>query len=148
MFATVLAGVMVFVLGQFILKLVLEPIVSLKEQFGFLSAFCLRYQAKLTNTNATPEVRDELRSLTGLIVAKRRAVPFYKIAARILNLPNERQVSDACRLLNRIGYAIVPIKQQFAPPPVQEIDGEIYGAFQVARDLDKVGELLKVTVKY
>ncbi|WP_417826181.1 hypothetical protein [Thalassospira povalilytica] len=147
MFATVLAGVTVFVLGQFILKLVLEPIVSLKEQLGLLSAFCLRHQAMLTNTNATPQIRDELRSLTGLIVAKRRAVPFYKIVARILNLPNEREVSKACHLLNKIGYAIVPYKQKFGPI-VHEIDGEIYDAFQVARDLDKVGELLKVNLRY
>ena len=40
MFLTILAGVSVFVIGQFVLKLILEPIVSFKESLGALSAFC------------------------------------------------------------------------------------------------------------
>ena len=39
MFLTVLSGVLVFVLGQFILKLVLDPIVELKRKIGEISAF-------------------------------------------------------------------------------------------------------------
>ncbi len=46
MFLTILAGVSVFVIGQFVLKLILEPIVSFKESLGALSASVLGIQRK------------------------------------------------------------------------------------------------------
>lgn len=62
-FLTIFAGVSVFVLGQFILKLVLDPIVSFKESLGTLSAFFLRHQAKITNANASDKMQNELKIL-------------------------------------------------------------------------------------
>ncbi|WP_193332714.1 hypothetical protein [Pseudoalteromonas ulvae] len=74
-FFTILAGVAVFVTGQFILKLILEPIVSLKESLGELSAFCLRNRAKITNANAnanaTLEMQLEFKFLGSKLISKR-----------------------------------------------------------------------------
>ena len=53
---TILTGVSIFVIGQFVLKLVLDPIVTFKTVLGELSAFFLKEQAKITNATATEEI--------------------------------------------------------------------------------------------
>ena len=49
MLKTILSGVFIFVLGQFVLKLVLDPIVSLRNVFGEISALFLREQRNIVN---------------------------------------------------------------------------------------------------
>ncbi|WP_228010110.1 MULTISPECIES: hypothetical protein [unclassified Vibrio] len=72
---TVVSGFLVFVLGQFVLKLVLEPIVSFKEALGSLSAFCLKNRAKITNANASLDDQNELRQIISIILSKKRSNP-------------------------------------------------------------------------
>lgn len=79
MFLTILAGVSVFVIGQFVLKLILEPIVSFKESLGALSAFCLRHTAKITNCAATPDDRKEMHLVISMILVKKQGIPFYQL---------------------------------------------------------------------
>ena len=94
-FFTIIAGVTVFVLGQFVLKLVLEPIVSFKESLGNLSAFCLRNRSKISNANATSELSDELKQITATIISKKQAIPFYSALAYPLGLPRAPLIFSA-----------------------------------------------------
>ncbi|HCH5920277.1 TPA: hypothetical protein NK048_004818 [Vibrio parahaemolyticus] len=101
---TVLSGFLVFVLGQFVLKLVLEPIVSFKEALGSLSAFCLKNRAKITNANASLNEKSELRQIISTILSKKEAIPCYSKVARILRLPSEIDLLKACQNLNFVAY--------------------------------------------
>lgn len=139
-FFTVLAGVAIFVLGQFILKLVLEPIVSFKESLGHLSAFCLRYRAKITNANASIELQNELKVLTSTILSKSESIPFYSAFARVLGLPNQAAIVESCRLLNGISYEVVNETSQQK--------GKLNGPVEILMDLQRVSELLKVRLDY
>ncbi|QKU90880.1 hypothetical protein HPY16_14475 [Vibrio cholerae] len=101
---TVVSGFLVFVLGQFVLKLVLEPIVSFKEALGSLSAFCLKNRAKITNANASTGDQSELRQIISTILSKKEAIPFYSKVARLLKLPSEVNLLKACMNLNFVAY--------------------------------------------
>ncbi|ELB2836537.1 hypothetical protein [Vibrio alginolyticus] len=101
---TVVSGFLVFVLGQFVLKLVLEPIVSFKEALGSLSAFCLKNRAKITNANASLDDQNELRQIISIILSKKEAIPFYSKVARLLKLPREVDLLKACKNLNFVAY--------------------------------------------
>lgn len=139
-FFTILAGVSVFVLGQFILKLVLEPIVSFKESLGNLSAFCLRYRAKITNANASLELQNELKVLISTILSKSQSIPFYSAFAKVLGLPNQSSIIESCRILNGISYEMVRETSQH--------HGKLQGPAQILMDLQRVSELLKVRLDY
>ena len=101
---TVVSGFLVFVLGQFFLKLVLEPIVSFKESLGSLSAFCLKNRAKITNANASLSEQNELRQIISTILSKKEAIPFYSKIANPLRLPSEFDLLKACKNLNFVAY--------------------------------------------
>lgn len=137
---TILAGVAVFVISQFILKLVLEPIVSLKETLGELSAFCLRNRAEITNTNATLEMQHELKRLSSTLISKRQAIPFYNFFARILFMPTENNIIESCRSLNLISLEMVKETSMH--------QGATHGAIEILLELQKISQLLGVRLDY
>jgi hypothetical protein len=138
-FLTILSGVTVFVLGQFVLKLVLEPIVSLKNIFGELSALFLREQARITNANATDEIQNEIKRLSSSILANRQAIPFYKCVAFILRLPNDESLINACGSLNKISYRVVGQRPATS-------GNDIYA--EILNEMKKVSKNLKTTLEY
>ena len=105
--STILAGVSVFVIGQFILKIALDPIVSFKTTLGELSALFLRKQAEITSATAPKSTQNEIRILTSSILAHKQAIPFYQIFSFILRLPTEEAVSDSCLSLNWLSYNVI-----------------------------------------
>jgi hypothetical protein len=137
---TILAGVSVFVFGQFILKLVLEPIVSFKESLGELSAFCLRNRAKIINANATIEMRDELKRLSSTIISKRQAVPFYRFFSLFLRMPSEKNIIESCRSLNAISAEMVK--------DTSKHQGSLHGPVEILMELQNISKLLGVRLDY
>lgn len=137
---TIIAGVTVFVLGQFVLKLVLEPVVSFKESLGNLSAFCLRNRAKISNANATPELAEELKTLTAIIISKRNTIPAYSFFSFVLRLPKENEILKGCQLLNGVAAEMVKDTSQH--------QGNLRGCIEIVNDLQNVGQKLKVRLDY
>ncbi len=103
---TILSGVTIFVIGQFILKLILDPIVAFKTALGELSAFFLREQAKITNATATEEIQLEIQRLTSSILSHRHTIPFYRFFAFFLRLPYNKRLIEGCHALNSISYHV------------------------------------------
>ena len=140
MFLTILAGVSVFVIGQFVLKLVLEPIVSFKESLGALSAFCLRHTARITNCAATPDDRKEMHLVISMILVKKQGVPFYPAVARLLWLPSEQDLIESCRTLNYISTEMVKEMSMHK--------GGIAGTIEISEGLKEVSDKLGVRVDF
>lgn len=137
---TILAGVSVFVIGQFILKLVLEPIVSLKISLGELSAFCLNNRAQITNANATLEMQNELKKLSSTLISKKQAIPAYQFFAFFLKMPCENNIVESCKSLNLISTEMVK------GTSMQQVN--IQSSIEILSELQKVGELLGVRLDY
>lgn len=136
---TIIAGVSVFVIGQFVLKLVLDPIVSLKIILGELSALFLREQAKITNANASEDIQNELKRLSSSILAYRQAIPLYRFFAFILCLPNDKSLLEASQSLNLVSY----LAMKNAPDIKRENK-----CFEIHKEMKKIGDKLKIRIKY
>ncbi len=132
--AAVVSGFLVFVSGQFVLKLVLEPVVSFKESLGALSAFCLANSAGISNANASKAHRAEFREVKAAVLSKKAAVPWYTAIAFLLALPEESALRKADELLNEVGYGMVG-------------EGRL-SAIETTQTLRNAGQLLGIRVFY
>ncbi|MDO6686671.1 MULTISPECIES: hypothetical protein [unclassified Agarivorans] len=139
MLTTIIAGVTVFVIGQFILKLVLEPVVSYRESLGSISAFFLQNRAAITNFNATKDMQEELRVLIATVLAKKEAVPAYSVVSQLLFLISDRDLINGCQVLNLVAYEM---NSQTA------MKRELEGSISLERELKKAGSLLKIRVDF
>ena len=140
LFLTIIAGVSVFVLGQFFLKLILDPIVSFKSVLGEVSALFLREQAKITNAHATPEIGDEIKRLSSSILAHRQAVPRYRWIRVLFGLPSEDALISSCKSLNWIGSFAVEGSPRISPR--QDVPIEIY------KEMKNINKQLGIRVTY
>lgn len=137
---TVVSGFLVFVLGQFVLKLVLEPIVSFKEALGSLSAFCLKNRSKITNANASLDDQDELRLIISTILSKKEAIPFYPKVARLLRLPSEVDLLNACKNLNFVACEMCKDTATHTQ--------DITGCMKIVMELHTTGNLLDLRLDF
>lgn len=137
---TIFAGVSVFVLGQFFLKLVLDPIVEMKSTLGRLSALFLREQAKITNARANEETQKELKKMASELLARRQAIPSYKIMGWIFGLPSSDRILSACKSLNWIAFHVLEDAPKI--PPKQDVPIEIY------KEMKSIQENLGVVIAY
>lgn len=121
MFETILSGVLVFVIGQTILKLVVEPIHGLKKTFGEIS-HGLRVNAPfIYRPNDLPEelaksVQSDLLSLSGRLSSALMLVPAYSFWGCVFRLPTKSQVNKASGTLITMSNLInsggnVPLEQ-------------------------------------
>ena len=138
-FLTVIAGVSVFVVSQFILKLVLEPIISFKEALGSISGFFLRYHAKITNGNADSDLQHDLRILVSTVISKKEVIPFYRFFGFILGLPSEKRLLQVCRNLNFVGYEMNKDTASTSGRP---------NCIEITRHLNETAVLLKIRLNY
>jgi hypothetical protein len=137
---TILAGVSVFVIGQFLLKLILEPIVSFKTTTGELSALFLREQAKITNARASEETQQELKRLASSILAHKQAIPFYGFFAFILCMPTQKSLIDSCRSINLIAHLAVKTATDEAP--------QHSIAIETHNEMKNISKKMKLIIEY
>ena len=138
MLFTILAGVSIFVLGQFFLKLVLEPIVEFKKSLGELSAFFLREQSNITNAYCTVEIENELQRLSSTILANKQAIPFYKVFSKLRCLPSLENLDSACRSLNLISNYISP----------NNPNNDVNVCFKIHSEMSNVSTMINVQIRY
>jgi hypothetical protein len=110
---TVLGGVLIFVVGQIVLKLVIEPAQELKRSLGSTSHALLLHQAKLTNASSDKEIAAEMKSLSAEIVSKSHAVLWYAFVRIVFGLPSKKNILMASRQLNSISYGVLEESKKF-----------------------------------
>lgn len=103
-FFTILAGVVTFVVGQLILKLVIDPVQAMKSTIGVISHTLVQYAHVIANPGVLkPEVMDEashsLCSLSSQLRAHLYLIPTYKITSKVFGLPSFNRVRAASRAL-------------------------------------------------
>lgn len=106
---TVLSGVFIFIISQYVLKMLLEPIFRLKEVFGSISALLLYWQHKMYPHAKSPELQAEIRKLSSLLVSRVYTIPFYGYISKIISLPSKEDLLEVSRSLNYIGYCVASI---------------------------------------
>ena len=138
-FVTVLSGVCVFVIGQFVLKLIVDPIAAFRQRIGSIAYLVLHYQARLVNaSNKDDDVRNEFRRHAAELIVARSQVPLYRVAAVIFRLPREDDVAKAARELNGLAFNIGPVQE----------DRRHQAAIENVYALKKLGQLLRIKTNY
>jgi len=107
-FLTVLTGTAVYVIGQIILKMILEPVAKLKQTISKVHFTFVKFAHVIHNSDAIENetinnVFIELRSLSGQIYSDYSVVPFYNITSKIFGLPSRKKLFDGARNLIGLG---------------------------------------------
>jgi hypothetical protein len=99
-FFTVLAGVLTYVVGQLISKLMIEPVQDARKTIGQIS-HALIERANVIHNPGVPSVEimndasSELRKLSSQLHAHLYLVPAYPVTAAIFRLPNRNKILEA-----------------------------------------------------
>lgn len=99
-FLTVLSGVMTFVLGQLILKLLIEPVQDFKRTIADIALALIEYANIYANPGAMSsdierQASVELRKLSSRLNAQLYLIPCYHFTAKVFGLPSKSRVAEA-----------------------------------------------------
>ena len=115
-FLTIIAGVFIFILSQYLLKFILEPILELKKSLSEI-IFSLDYYSPridpLVNyhtgilRNDIPErkqlrireVEEELARLSAVLRSKLNSILFYDLVHHIFYLPHREKIIEIAMIL-------------------------------------------------
>ena len=102
-FATVLSGVLVFVLGQVFLKMILEPVNKLKQTIASVShAYLLHapvfFNPVVSQDDEKKKTREQFRLLSGQLYADAN-----RHVSRVFGLPSWEKVHESAQCLVAIG---------------------------------------------
>lgn len=103
-FFTVLSGVITFVIGQLIVKLLLDPVQDMKKTIGQVSHTLVERANVIANPGVpTKEVMDEtsdsLRRLSSQLHAHLYLIPSYGMTSKIFCLPSKEKLLTASSAL-------------------------------------------------
>lgn len=103
-FFTVLSGVITFVIGQLIVKLLLDPVQDMKRTIGQVSHTLVERAAVIANPGVpTKEIMDEtsdsLRRLSSQLHAHLYLVPSYGLISKVFRLPSKENLLIASSAL-------------------------------------------------
>ena len=99
-FLTVLSGVTTFVIGQLIVKLVIDPVQEMKKTIGQISHSMIEYANVIANPGVLSddimnETSKHLRQLSSQLHAHLYIVPQYQKTAKVFGLPGKEEVLAA-----------------------------------------------------
>ena len=143
---TIFSAVTIFILSQFILRLILEPILELKKNIGLISYTLLYYHSKLTNAVADNNISNEIKKCSSNLLAKYSAIPLYDYLYKFLYLPPYENLLEASRNLNLIhAYMIEGHKEYMKSCNLKK---PIHFPIEISNAMDKIGELLDIKTSY
>jgi hypothetical protein len=107
-FLTVLSGVITFVLGQLIIKLLVDPVHDFRRTVADIALALIEYANVYVNpgvagSEVERKVSEELRRLSSRLNAQMYLIPCYPITAKIFGLPSREKVVDTAS--NLIGLS-------------------------------------------
>jgi len=128
-FYIILAGVIIYVLGEIIVKIVIDPVQELKRVIADIAFKLIHYShvfrlsssddsdAATGEKEISPEkleqAADEYRKLASMLNAGFRLVPFYPFARVVFFLPKEADITDARNELIEMSEEIFAAPKSF-----------------------------------
>lgn len=110
-FLTVISGVITYVVGQLVLKLMLEPVHELKKTIGQISHSLIEHANVYGNPGIPPletmrETSQHLRKLSSQLQAHLYLVPLYGFTACLFRLPSRTKILSASKLLMGLSNSV------------------------------------------
>ena len=106
---SVLVGLSIFVLSQYFLKIILEPIIQFRKTLSDISHTLLFYQDKILLGNSNDlEMHKEIAILSAQLRSSVYLIPFYSclFKVKVFGLPKRENILLACRKLNILSYPL------------------------------------------
>jgi hypothetical protein len=105
-FFTIIAGVFVFCLSQYFLKLILEPIIEFRKILSDISHILLINQSEILNGNTREDLHESIAKLSAKLRSCTHLIPFHNVLykAKIFGLPKKENILLGCRELNILSY--------------------------------------------
>jgi hypothetical protein len=99
-FWTIVAGVLVFLIGQAVLKFLLEPLQEFRRTVSEIAHALIEYANVYCNPGVgedqkLKQVSIALRNLSSKLYAQMYLTPKYGYIAKLLSFPSEKAVSEA-----------------------------------------------------
>jgi len=110
-FLTVLAGVITYVLGQLILKLLIEPVNELKRTIGEIAHSLIEHANVIQNPGILKEemmteTSRHLRKLSSQLEAHLYLIPMYSFTSKLFFLPSRDRLLSAARALMGLSNSV------------------------------------------
>lgn len=110
-FLTIIAGVLTFIVGQLILKLVIEPVQEMKRTIGQISHSLVEHANVIQNPGVPPmevmrATSQHLRMLSSQLRTHLYLVPLYDRSAKIFFLPTRENVLSATKSLMGLSNSV------------------------------------------
>lgn len=115
-FLTVLSGVITYVLGQLVVKLVIDPVQDLRRTIGIIS-HALIERANVIQNPGVPasevmhETSQELRKLSSQLQSHLYLVPLYEKTARVFRLPTHEKIRAASSALIGLSNSVFEARE-------------------------------------
>ncbi len=133
-FFTVLSGVITFVIGQIVVKLLLDPVQDMKKTIGQVSHTLVERANVIANPGVpTKEIMDDtsdsLRKLSSQLHAHLYLIPSYNMISKVFRLPSKENLLIASSALIGLSNS------------VYRVDNQVYesNAKRVAQVCDSLG---------
>ena len=110
-FLTVILGVITYVLGQLVLKLLIEPVQETKKLIGQIAHSLTEHANVIQNPGVPSEevmkdTSQHLRKLSAQLETQIYLVPMYSVTAFIFRLPSRNQILSAARSLMGLSNSV------------------------------------------
>ncbi|MCK5203060.1 MAG: hypothetical protein KAR15_04270, partial [Desulfobacterales bacterium] len=130
-FYIIIAGVIIYVAGEIIVKIVIDPVQELKRVIADIAFKLIHYShvyriapsgdvdasgeevQKSVDSEKLEQAADEYRKLASMLNAGYRLVPFYAIAKLLFFLPKEADIIDARNELLEMSEEIFAAPKSF-----------------------------------
>jgi hypothetical protein len=115
-FITIIAGVLVFILSQFFLKLVLEPLQELRKEIQLAYSDCSFYSNIAVNLGSVndeyiKEASTVFRQRSTILRSKYHLVPFLNLFAKFNITPTKHNLSEASSRLMGLSNLCITMSQ-------------------------------------
>lgn len=113
-FWTILTGVLTYIAGQLVLKLVIDPVQEQRRTIGRISHALIEYANVIANPGVPTEERmmqasTTLRSLSAELQTHLYLVPLYTITARVFRLPKNDAIMKATKSLIGLSNSVFQV---------------------------------------
>lgn len=128
-FYIILAGIIIYVLGEIMVKIVIDPVQELKRVIADIAFKLIYYshvfkvsssddsagqaEEKEIDSEKLEEVANEYRKLASLLNASYRLIPFYPLAKILFFLPKEADIIEARNELVEMSEEIFAAPKSF-----------------------------------
>lgn len=102
-FWTVVSGVIVLVVGQWVVRFVIDPIVAFKLSLGEVQHLLLKNRKEILNMENRRDLAESIKFEAAKLIAKRRAVPKYDVWSRLNLLPSREKLDQGFKTLLDLG---------------------------------------------